>query len=75
MFECWHLLFCAVQPDATIKTSDNAVTVVNEVRVDNNEAEGLLSIIALVQVIMLIILVIKQYNKILKNKYVKKEEV
>lgn len=40
VFECWHIFGCD-KPVAvhTFSTSENAVNVLNEVRVDNHEAD------------------------------------
>lgn len=69
-FECWHVFACP-QPIAapTHETRDNAVSVINEVNVNNHDTEALLTIIAIVNVIMAITLLIKYYNKIMKKKY------
>lgn len=78
MFECWHMIFCA-QPEAepTYKVSENAVNGVNEVRVDNADAESWLAIIGIMNIIMVIAILTKVCCKTTKKKYMKrpKEDV
>lgn len=66
MFECWHWFFC---PKEEMKSSDNLVSVTNEVRVDNHDSELLLFIIVITQILALILILLKKYNRSLKKKY------
>lgn len=63
------MIFCTAEHAPTYSPSDNAVNVVNEVRVDNKDSETWLAIIALIQIIMLVMIVLTSYKKSLKKKY------
>lgn len=67
--ECWHIFFCPEKANPTYAPSDNAVNVINEVKVDNNDSEFLLSIIAIIQIIMLGAIILQHYKKTLKKRY------
>lgn len=66
---CWHVFWCPEPPNPTYSPSDNAVNVINEVKVDNNDSEFLLSIIAIIQIIMLVAIILQHYKKNLKKRY------
>ena len=67
MFECWHILFCEDKVENSIKNNDNLVNVINEVKVDNKDAETWLAIIACIQLATCIVAVFKVYQKSLKK--------
>lgn len=69
MFECWHVFWCDPPVSEVMKDTDNVVKVVNEVRVDNHDAEALLTIIMIVNVIMILITLYKIHAKKLKKRY------
>lgn len=72
------MIFCTPEAaEPTYRTSENAVNVVNEVRVDNSDAESLLAIIALMNIILVVALIVKQSCKRINKKYMRrpKEDV